>query len=224
MIYVIVGIGVLILLIVLAARSTSGHDRWVCPSCKSIFQKTSIMMAMQRSDATVIGMASRNPRCPACGVELDGRRFMSGGYDLAEVKRQSGATTYSSNSPPAGGAGHIERGKQLFSAGQGEEAVQAFTRAIEENPANVDGYTFRGSALNALRRYAEAIADQTKAIELNPSALAYYYRGNTYHMAGQSRRALADVEQSLRLDATNPRAQENRHFLQLYLEQHPEAQ
>ena len=119
---------------------------------------------------------------------------------------------------------HIQRGKELYKAGHKEEAVRAFTAAIEEDPSNVDGYTFRGSALNSLQRYSEAIADQTKAIELSPTALAYYYRGNTYHMAGQPRQALADIEQSLRLDPSNARVQENRQFLMLYLEQHPEAE
>ena len=119
---------------------------------------------------------------------------------------------------------HIQRGKELYKAGRKEEAVRAFSAAIEADPSNADAYTFRGSALNSLQRYSEAIADQTKAIELSPTALAYYYRGNTYHMAGQSRRGLADIEQSLRLDPSNARAQENRRFLMLYLEQHSEAE
>jgi tetratricopeptide (TPR) repeat protein len=118
---------------------------------------------------------------------------------------------------------HLQQGKELYRLGKKEEAVRAFTAAIAKNPSNVEAYTLRGSALNALKRYSEAIADQTKVIELNPTALAYYFRGNTYHMAGHSRRALADIEQSLRLDPSNARAQENRRFLMLYLEQHPEA-
>ena len=58
-------------------------DRWVCPFCKGVFEKSPQMKALSRDpDATVMILASQNPRCPACHAELDGQKMLDGRYDL----------------------------------------------------------------------------------------------------------------------------------------------
>jgi len=59
------------------------RDRWVCPFCKAVFEKTPQMKSMSREpDATVVVLASQNPRCPGCHAELDGQKMLDGRYDL----------------------------------------------------------------------------------------------------------------------------------------------
>ncbi|MHB2026687.1 MAG: hypothetical protein ACYCPQ_08650 [Elusimicrobiota bacterium] len=65
------------------AKIPGDPDRWVCPSCKAVFEKTPYMKSMSREpEARVIVLASQNPRCPACQAELDGQKMLDGRYDL----------------------------------------------------------------------------------------------------------------------------------------------
>jgi len=78
-----------------------------------------------------------------------------------------------------------------------EEAVLAFTRAIELNPNYEQAYNGRGTAYAKKGQYDRAIADYSKALELDPNlALAYYNRGAAYTKKGQYDRAWEDVHKA----------------------------
>ena len=64
--------------------------------------------------------------------------------------------------------GYFEKGKLLLDEKKPEEAVRAFTRAIELNALEADFYLFRGKAYNKLRRFDFSIKDFSKGIELVP--------------------------------------------------------
>jgi len=58
-------------------------NRWACPFCKAVFEKTPQMKSMSREPgATIVVLASQNPRCPGCHAELDGQKMLDGRYDL----------------------------------------------------------------------------------------------------------------------------------------------
>jgi Flp pilus assembly protein TadD len=93
--------------------------------------------------------------------------------------------------PPAGGAGHMQRGIELAQQKQYDAAIAEFTKAIQANPKDARGYTNRGTAYRASNRLADAIADFSKAIEVAPKdEVAYRERGNTQVMQSQFETAL----------------------------------
>lgn len=60
---------------------------WVCPHCQKIIQRDAVQTELARrrytgSEPIVIAAGSRHPTCPACTKPVDGRKLLSGGYDL----------------------------------------------------------------------------------------------------------------------------------------------
>jgi tetratricopeptide (TPR) repeat protein len=79
------------------------------------------------------------------------------------------------------------QGRYLSEQENFEEAVQAFTQAIQIDPTLALALNARGYALLRLRRYQDAIADCSQAIRLNP---AY---ANAYLNRSVAKRALGDI-------------------------------
>jgi len=75
----------------------------------------------------------------------------------------------------------VEKGIAVGKSGFLDEALDAFTKAIELNPKYAEAYCYRGMAYGIFEEHHQAIMDYDKAIELNPKyAEAYYNRGVTY--------------------------------------------
>lgn len=74
-----------------------------------------------------------------------------------------------------------EKGNTLYKAGKYQEAVEAYTEAIEADP---DDHTFlgnRSAALLMLKKYDQAIADCMKATQLDPTYVKAYIRASKCH-------------------------------------------
>ena len=85
--------------------------------------------------------------------------------------------------------------------GDYDNAIIAFTKAIELDPNFALAYGNRSWVYIKLGQYEQAIADCTKAIELNPNlALAYNNRGWAYTELGQYEQAIADYNRAIELD------------------------
>lgn len=94
---------------------------------------------------------------------------------------------------------YMEQGEHFARAGQHARAIQAFTKAIQEQPYHADAYAMRSVALFALRSYYEAIEDASRAVHLDPNlAAAYACRGNCQKMLGRNDLALRDMERARR--------------------------
>src|SRR5712691_6555906 len=65
--------------------------------------------------------------------------------------------------PPAGGAGHMQRGIELAQEKQYDAAIAEFTKAIEANPKDPRGYTNSGTAYRQAGRAAEGAGDAAGA-------------------------------------------------------------
>lgn len=96
-----------------------------------------------------------------------------------------------------------ENGLQLSRTGKFEEAVSAFSIAIESNPKYM--YFFnRGKAYIKLKRYEKAIKDFTTVIDLNPNiADAHFYRGRLLRKLGNKEKGLLDIKKAGKLGSGN---------------------
>lgn len=92
---------------------------------------------------------------------------------------------------------YMEQGELFARAGDHNRAIDAFTKAIEEQPYHADAYAMRSVALFALRSYYEAIEDASRAVHLDPNlAAAYACRANCQKMLGRPDLALRDLERA----------------------------
>ena len=97
---------------------------------------------------------------------------------------------------------HLDKGNRHLAQGQFDEAIAAYTRAIELDPESVTAYSNRGEAYYSTGEYEEAIADYTKAIERAPEFwLAYYHRGLAYESKGEYEKAASDYEKVIEMAA-----------------------
>jgi tetratricopeptide (TPR) repeat protein len=68
---------------------------------------------------------------------------------------------------------YLLRGESKRDKGNLDEAVNDFTRAINQWPNYPQAIFFRGQALANLGRFSEALADLTRAVELDPARESY---------------------------------------------------
>ncbi|MEW6615701.1 MAG: tetratricopeptide repeat protein [Thermodesulfobacteriota bacterium] len=94
----------------------------------------------------------------------------------------------------------LDRGYAYFIAGKNQDAIYAYTRAIQ---LGLGVYTLRGLVFSRLKDYQKAIIDYTEAIELDTKdarAGAYYSRGDAYSELGNYNQAIADYTRAIKLD------------------------
>ena len=100
----------------------------------------------------------------------------------------------------------LELGEKYLTELDYENAVIAFTAAIEIDDRSEDAYWGRGRAYAGLQRHEEAIQDFTVILDdLNPESIdAYLARGDEYAATGQTDNARADYEAAQQLDPDSP--------------------
>lgn len=102
-------------------------------------------------------------------------------------------------------------GLAALRAGQYQDALTAFNKAIDENPIHANAFNGRGAAWHSLGSYEQAIADYTRAIEINPEyANAYNNRGVAWHQKGEYEKAVEDYDRALSLHPNYVNALSNR--------------
>jgi tetratricopeptide (TPR) repeat protein len=116
-------------------------------------------------------------------------------------------------------------GDELRSESKWDRAIDQYNRAIEIDPDVARAWHGRGTAWLAMDRYDRAIVDLDHAIRLNPDHPASY-NNRCWALAVSGRdlaKALADCDQSLRLDPGNSDAIDSRGFVKLRLGRTEEA-
>lgn len=105
---------------------------------------------------------------------------------------------------------YFNKGIKFYGQRKFDEAVAAFTSAIEMNGADFTFYNNRGLAHYASKNYDAAILDFNRAVEINPNdSLIYNNRGVAYEDKGEIGQALLDYRKAVEIDPKNKVAERN---------------
>ena len=99
---------------------------------------------------------------------------------------------------------HFEQGVAYRDVGQWDNAIDAYTKAIEADPDFAVAYNNRGYAYTVKNNFDRAIADFDRAIDLDPGqAIAYFNRSRIYIANVRYEEAIVDLEKFIEL-SENP--------------------
>lgn len=95
----------------------------------------------------------------------------------------------------------VDNGLKLISEHRYDEAIKAFSTAIEIIPQDYQAYNYRGVAWALKGDYDKAIADYDKALKIRPRyAEAYNNRGFAHTQIGELPQALNDYSRALEIN------------------------
>ncbi len=93
------------------------------------------------------------------------------------------------------------KGRKLLSQHRYDEAIEAFSTAIDIIPRDYQSYNFRGVAYALKKDFDKAMADYNKAIDIRPRyAEAYNNRGFAHTQTGNLKAALNDYTRALEIN------------------------
>jgi Tfp pilus assembly protein PilF len=108
---------------------------------------------------------------------------------------------------PDGYFPYLNRAEMYFRAGQLDEALADFDKAIAVIPSFYTIYNKLGVAYGKDDSFDKAIECFNKALAINPNdGESYYYRGYTYSFINQNDRALEDYRKAVELNPDNAKA------------------
>lgn len=96
---------------------------------------------------------------------------------------------------------YYERGMKQRYNRQFDQAIDDFSKAIALTPDNLWAYVARGHAYAYKKDFARAFADQETAIRKKPNEVTYTGRAVDLIEAGDYDRAIADLNEALRINA-----------------------
>ena len=109
---------------------------------------------------------------------------------------------------------HFKQGATYRAQSQWDEAIAAYTKAIEADRDFAMAYNNRGHSYAMKQEYNKAIGDFTKAIELDPKQdVPYYNRAEIFVTIGEPEKAIADLEKFVELSQDPTRIQIAQHLL-----------
>ncbi len=105
----------------------------------------------------------------------------------------------------------MSRGFRLLRARQFEQAVTAFSRAIDDEPENAEAYNHRGVARAYMGKTDQAITDYSKALDLKPELVgALNNRGSAFYQKGLLNQAISDYSKAIEINPYLAEAYSNR--------------
>jgi tetratricopeptide (TPR) repeat protein len=90
---------------------------------------------------------------------------------------------------------------QAFVGDHISDAIEAFTRVIDQDPRHRLAYSSRGVAYLRMERVRDALKDFDQAVALSPGhAKSYHLRGLAHEKLGEIDQAVRDFDEAIRLD------------------------
>ncbi len=98
------------------------------------------------------------------------------------------------------------RGVQLLNEEKFEEAIEAFTEAIQKDETNADCYFYRGYCYYKVKSFFKALSDFRRAVRIGGERQGefVFWRGVVREEIGDFAGAIADYTEALRLDPKKP--------------------
>ena len=119
---------------------------------------------------------------------------------------------------------HFWQGRILLNEGRHDEAVAAFSKAINRDRGYAQAYRYRGDALREIEEYPAAIEDYTALLALQPDALFFNRRGLMYEELKDFSAAVADYSRAIEMSPKWAVPYNNRGFAKMNLQQWKSAQ
>lgn len=112
---------------------------------------------------------------------------------------------------------HFWQGRVFSGLGKTDEAVSAYSKAVNRDGSYAQAYLFRAAAFKDMEDYPAALEDFSKLIELQPEASYYNRRGLVYEEMGQFRQAAEDYSRAIELNPKWAIPYNNRGFAKMHL-------
>ncbi len=109
------------------------------------------------------------------------------------------------------------QGRLYQSENKLDEAISAYSKAVNRSPKQAGPYQLRGNAFKELGDYAAALEDYSRVLALAPDAYWFNRRGLTYEELKDFEHAKADYSRAIELDPKWAVAYNNRGFAKLNL-------
>lgn len=98
----------------------------------------------------------------------------------------------------------FEAGMDYYKRNRNEDAITAFTKAIEGRPGDYKAYFYRGHVYLEQKEYDMAVLDLNRAIELKPNYVrSYIARGRVYDNKKTFDLSIIDYTKAISLDLKN---------------------
>jgi tetratricopeptide (TPR) repeat protein len=105
----------------------------------------------------------------------------------------------------------VDKGINYFKNQKYDEAIDAFSRAIQINPNKADIYNNRGLSYKMKGDLDNAIIDFNKAVEIDPTyEKAYYNMGSAYFKKGDFDKAIKEFDKTIEINPGFVQAYANR--------------
>jgi tetratricopeptide (TPR) repeat protein len=119
---------------------------------------------------------------------------------------------------------HFNLGVALYKEGNADEAIAAYSRAIQADPAFDQPYNNRGWAQFERAQYSDALADFNEAVRLNPNnAVALSNRGAVLSAMRRHDEALADLTRAIAITPENAQSYAGRAGIYVLIGQREKA-
>jgi len=89
----------------------------------------------------------------------------------------------------------------LYHNGDCEDALTELNRYITHKPGDYRAYEARAVILDKMGNYNRALTNMNRSIELTKTSGGFHYRGIIYYHNGELKKAIEDLESSLKLDS-----------------------
>jgi len=119
---------------------------------------------------------------------------------------------------------YYEQGLQKYYQAENSEAIELFSKSIENNNQVALSFMMRGATKTYLKQYAQAVDDISQSLKLDSSNYkAYFYFGRVYFLQGFYASALKYFDKAISINTKDPDVYNNRAICKIMSEDYAGA-